>query len=47
MLKHALKYHEEGFSIIPIRPDKRPLLAEWAHYQKERPTKSEVEMWWV
>ena len=46
MLKHALKYHEEGFSIIPIRPDKRPLLAEWAHYQKERPTKSEVEMWW-
>ena len=46
MLEHALKYHEDGFSIIPIRPDKRPLLAEWAHYQKERPTKSEVEMWW-
>ena len=47
MLNHALKYHEEGFSIIPIRPDKRPLLAEWAHYQKEQPSKADVQRWWI
>ena len=47
MLEQALEYHENGFSIIPIRPDKRPLLAEWAHYQKERPSKADVQRWWI
>jgi len=45
-LNAALKYHEMGFSIIPIRPDKKPHIP-WAEYQNKQATPEEIEGWWA
>lgn len=43
----AFKYVEvDGFSIIPVGKDKRPLLGSWKEYQTRKPTIEEVEAWW-
>lgn len=45
-LEAALMYAEKwGFSIIPIRQDKRPYI-KWQEYQKRRATREEIEQWW-
>ncbi len=47
MYKAAIKYAEEyGFSIIPIRPDKKPFV-KWVNYQKEKPTHAQIKEWWT
>ena len=43
-LNDALSYLERGFSIIPIGPDKTPLI-KWAPFQQRRPTIEEVTQW--
>ncbi len=35
-----------GFSIIPIRPDKRPWI-KWESYQKRKATPEEIQKWWT
>ena len=46
MKKHALKYLEMGLNVIPLKPDKRPLLMTWAEYQTKRVTKKSINQWW-
>ena len=46
MLSAALKYMEQGFSVIPVVPgDKKPLI-KWEPFQKRRATKTEITSWW-
>lgn len=43
----ALKYLlVDGFSVIPVGKDKRPLLTSWKKYQGERATESDIKDWW-
>lgn len=43
----ALQYTlTDGYSIIPVGLDKRPLLASWKEYQMRLPTEKEIENWW-
>lgn len=41
----ALKYQEAGFSIIPVGPDKRPLV-KWTEFQGRKASCDEVQAWW-
>ena len=41
-LQYAEKFH---FSIIPIRPDKKPYI-KWEQYQKIKATPEEIRQWW-
>jgi len=46
MLNHALKYHDMGLSVIPIRPDKKPYIP-WTDFQTRPPTPEEIKQWWT
>lgn len=41
----ALSYIKKGFSIIPLKEDKKPLLPSWKKYQEVRATESELLEW--
>lgn len=41
----AFGYAVLGWSVIPLRRDKRPCLAWWATYQHRRPTPAELQEW--
>ena len=45
-LASALKYLEKGFSVIPIKPNKKPYIS-WEEFQNRRPTEDEVRQWWT
>ena len=40
----ALLLREQGFSTIPVKADKRPLI-QWKPYQERRPTDEELTKW--
>lgn len=44
-LDWAIYYAKCGYSIIPVRPDKRPWLA-WTRYQQERADEALIRHWW-
>ena len=44
ILEAALQYIGRGFSVIPISPEKIPLI-QWADYQHKRPSSDEVHRW--
>ncbi len=44
VLERALKYQELGWSVFPVRKDKRPLI-RWMGYQKERATLEQLNEW--
>ena len=46
ILQTALAYADYGFSVIPIRPDKKPFIP-WADFQKRRATSEEIRQWWA
>lgn len=46
MKKHALKYLEMGFNVMPVGTNKRPLLSTWVNYQTEMVSKSMIDKWW-
>lgn len=47
ILSKALQYAEvDGFSVIPVGLDKRPLLASWKKYQHEKATEGQIKSWW-
>ncbi|MGO8862432.1 MAG: hypothetical protein ACLQRH_16960, partial [Acidimicrobiales bacterium] len=37
--------YEEGWSLIPINADKRPMISTWTPYQTERPSLEQLEQW--
>lgn len=43
-LQAALNYTRRGFSVIPIRPDKKPFIP-WTEYQKRKTTPEEIREW--
>lgn len=43
-LEAALAYSDKSFSVIPIRPDKKPFI-QWQDFQKRRATKEEIKKW--
>jgi hypothetical protein len=45
VLDFALEYEFLGFSVIPCRTDKKPLIP-WLPYQTQRATPSEIKRWW-
>uniref|UniRef100_A0A6M3X9S5 Putative bifunctional DNA primase/polymerase n=1 Tax=viral metagenome TaxID=1070528 RepID=A0A6M3X9S5_9ZZZZ len=46
LLDAALWYSKKfGFSIIPVKHDKKPYL-KWEQYQKEKATEDELREWW-
>lgn len=45
MMNEALELLKRDLSVIPIGPDKKPLI-KWADYQKKRATEAEVKLWW-
>lgn len=47
MLDHALRYHDEGLCVIPIKPrDKAVALPTWEEYQGRISTAEEIRRWW-
>lgn len=44
-LKAAMLYAEMGFSVIPCKKDKKPLVA-WTKYQTERSGHDQIKAWW-
>jgi len=45
MLNHALEYQNMGLSVIPIGPEKKPLI-KWAEFQRRMATAEEIKQWW-
>lgn len=43
----ALAYQEAGFSVIPLKKDKKPLLSSWLEFQKTPATAEVIEEWWL
>lgn len=41
----ALWYLSQGYSCVPVKRDKTPLV-KWQEYQKKHPTEAEIELWW-
>jgi len=46
LLNAALHYLRQGWCVIPVNADKRPLLHSWEEFQERRPTEDEVREWW-
>lgn len=46
MIDAALQYLGLGYSVIPVKKDKRPLIP-WEAYQKKRATEDEVRRWFA
>jgi len=44
-LQTALDYAARNFSVIPIRPDKKPFI-KWESKQKIKATPEEIHQWW-
>ena len=42
ILDAALKYEEMGYSVIPVKPDKKPYI-KWEKYQAEKTTALQIE----
>lgn len=46
LLQAALAYTERGFSVIPIRPDKKPFI-KWVSCQTKKATPEEIKSWFT
>lgn len=46
LFSKALEYSVNGYSVIPLKKDKRPLLASWKDFQKTPATDDIIEQWW-
>ena len=42
----ALEYHQEGWSVIPVKPAGKTPLVKWEQFQKKRATAQQVKEWW-
>jgi hypothetical protein len=41
----VMDLHEAGWSLIPVRSDKRPLLPTWREFQTQRATAAQITAW--
>lgn len=47
MVETAVKYSEElGFSVIPLKQNKKTYLVSWKKYETERANEKEIRAWW-
>ena len=46
ILQTALAYADRGFSVIPIRPDKKPFI-KWESYQTTKASPEEIKSWFT
>lgn len=46
-LEAALQYHFQGYNLIPVGKDKRPIIHEWKHYQTEPASEEQIRLWWT
>ena len=46
-LEHALAYHAQGYNLIPVGKNKRPLIAEWKHFQTNPADENQIRYWWT
>jgi len=46
LFREARKYAEIGYSVIPVKPDKRPYLSAWKPYQTEKADADQIKKWW-
>ena len=46
-IDYALKYYEQGFSVIPIIPGQKKPMIKWQPYQNERATPEQIKQWWT
>ncbi|MFA5993847.1 MAG: bifunctional DNA primase/polymerase [Parcubacteria group bacterium] len=44
ILKEALNYSKQGFSVIPVGEDKKPLI-RWKKYQNEKASEKQIKEW--
>lgn len=47
MLEHALAYAMQGYNIIPVGRDKKPIISEWKHFQTSPADLTQVQDWWT
>lgn len=45
LVEHALQYADLGWSVIPLKQDKRPYIS-WKPYQEKPATKAQIKKWW-
>lgn len=45
-ISKALEYAVHGYSVMPIRKNKLPLLASWKKYQEHAADDVQIEAWW-
>lgn len=45
-LLSAIAYQKLGFSVIPVRPDKKPHVG-WGSYQQRHASEDEIRSWWT
>lgn len=45
LLTSALSYRQKGFSVIPVRSNKKPYI-RWEQYQQKKATPDEIKAWW-
>lgn len=46
ILEAALQYQKMGFSVIPVRPDKKKPFISWQEFQGRKATEMEIRQWW-
>jgi len=46
MLKEALQYIANGYSVVPLSPRTKIAKVLWTEFQKRRPTEAEIKRWW-
>jgi hypothetical protein len=44
-LEAALKYQQSGFSVIPVKKNKKPYI-KWEKFQHERASEKQIRQWW-
>ncbi|MBA7539573.1 hypothetical protein ES705_31853 [subsurface metagenome] len=45
-LEYALKYHDMGWNVVPVRSDKKPLI-KWKDFQQRQSTVGEINEWFT
>ena len=46
MVKVALGYRKQGFSVIPIEPKGKTPIVHWKPFQERKATRKEIKSWW-
>lgn len=46
-LDHAVEYFGKGYNLIPVGANKRPIIAEWKHFQDNPASLDQIIHWWT